>query len=216
MIDWLLSCSSDELRSVIKLEREFDATMEQYCCSRALTNKKGRIALVGIGNIGTSVVDKLYEKLLPIESMVDSFSFLESGGDFSLLLKEGEVIYKNNPLILVLMVTKIGRIDDTKDVLGVCGIAKHFLCDNFYAIPLMERTACGGSSTLFERFNVSPVFTEEVCQRAETSMLYGKVPMELSLLRLYTSALSRITVFLKKDVPTKKSGTLHCSSLFAI
>ena len=130
------------MRSVIKLEREFDATMEQYCCSRALTNKKGRIALVGIGDVGTSVVDKLYEKLLPIESMFDSFIFLESCGDLSLLLKEGEVTYRNEPLILALMVTKIYRIYDIKDVLDVYGIARHFLCDDFYAITFMERTAC--------------------------------------------------------------------------
>ena len=198
MIDWLLSCSSDELRSVIKLEREFDATMEQYCCSRALTNKKGRIALVGIGDVGTSVIGKLYEKLLPIESMVDSFSFLESGGDLSLLLKEGEVIYRNEPLILALLVTKIGRMGGIKDVLDVYGIAKYFLCDDFYAIPLMERTACCGSSTPFERINASPVFTEEVRQKGEGSMLYRKVPMELSLLRLYTSPLSVIVQFMKK------------------
>lgn len=198
MIDWLLSCSSDELRSVTKLEREFNATMEQYCCSRALENKKGRIALVGIGNVGTSVVDKLYEKLLPIESMVDSFSFLESGGDLSLLMKEGEVIYRNEPLVLALMVTKIGKIDDIKDVLDVYGISKHFLCDNFHAIPLMERTACCGSSTPFERINANPVFTEEIRQKGKGSMLCRKVPTKLSFLRLYTSALNAVVEFLGK------------------
>lgn len=198
MIDWLLHCSADELRSVLKIERDFEAALENFCYLCALTNRKGRIALVGIGDIGTSVVDKLYDKLLPIESIVDSFSFLESGGDLSLLLKEGEKIYKNDPLMLTLTITKIDKKNDLKTILDVSGISKHFLCNNFYAIPLMERAAYGGSSTLFERINVSPIFEEEVCQRSEIYFLHKKIPMELSLLRLYTLALSTITGFLKK------------------
>lgn len=197
MIDWLLHCSADELRSVLNIERDFEASLENFYYPLTKLDKKGRIALVGIGNVGTSVVDKLYDKLLPIENMVDSFSFLESGGDLSLLLKEGKEIYKNDPLVLVIVITKIDDKNDIKTVLDVSGIAKHFLCDDFYAIPLISRTACGGSSTLFERINVSPVFSEDVCQRSETCSLHKKMPMELSLLRLHVSALKTIVDFLK-------------------
>ena len=131
MKDYLIVCKYDEALSLAKAESGIAKTIDGYILSSAF-GTKGRIALIGLGEDGSAITDYLYERLAKIEFMLDSFSLLDENRSMTLVRKEGEEIYKNELLKLVIVVGKIENSDHINSIFEVITLSKFFLCDETY------------------------------------------------------------------------------------
>lgn len=118
--------------SVVKAESGITKTIDDYILYFALTGNQGRIALIGLGENGSVITDYLYEKLPKIEYMLNSFSLLDENRSMGLVRKEGEVIYKNEPLKLVIVAGKIENSEHIYSIFEVIKLLNFFLCDEIY------------------------------------------------------------------------------------
>ena len=199
MKDYLIACEHDEMLSVAKAESGIAKTIDGYILSSAF-GTKGRIALIGLGEDGSVITDYLYEKLPKIEFMLDSFSLLDECRSMDLVRKEGEVIYKNEPLKLVIIAGKIENSDHIDSIFEAIKLSKFFLCDEIYGFFIIDEDV---KNCLIQHewpeINITTVSKESVCQKSETCTLLKIAPTGQLLLHLYIAALTSIDGFLKKQ-----------------
>ena len=199
MKDYLIACEHDEMLSVAKAESSIAKTIDDYIFSSAF-GTKGRIALIGLGEDGSAITDYLYEKLSKIEFMFDSFSLLDEKRSMTLVRNEGEEIYKNEPLKLVIIAGKIENSDHIDSIFEAIKLSKFFLCDEIYGFFIIdEDVKCCLIQDERPEINITTVLEKTVCQKSETCTLLRIAPTGQLLLRLYIAALTSIDGFLKKQ-----------------
>ena len=132
--------------------------------------------------------------------MLDSFSLLDEKRSMTLVRKEGEEIYKNEPLKLVIVVGKIENSDHINSIFEVITLSKFFLCDETYGFFIIDEDIkyCIIQHE-WPEINITTVSKESVCQRSETCTLLKIAPNGQPLLRLYIAALTSIDGFLKNQ-----------------
>ena len=186
--------------SVVKAESGITKTIDDYILYFALTGNQGRIALIGLGENGSVITDYLYEKLPKIEYMLNSFSLLDENRSMGLVRKEGEVIYKNEPLKLVIVAGKIENSEHIYSIFEVIKLLNFFSCDEIYGFFIIdEEVACCLIQDEWPEINITTVSKESVCQKSEACTLLKIAPNGQLLLRLYIAALTSIDRFLKKQ-----------------
>lgn len=186
--------------SVVKAESGITKTIDDYILYFALTGNQGRIALIGLSENGSVITDYLYEKLSKIEFMLDSFSLFDENRSMTLVRKEGEEIYKNELLKLVIVVGKIENSEHIYSIFEVIKLLNFFLCDEIYGFFIVnEGVKCCFIQYEWPEINIITVLKESVCQKSETCPLLKIAPNGQLLLRLYLAALTSIDRFLKKQ-----------------
>ena len=200
MEDYLIVCEHDEMLSVLKAESGIEKTIDDYILYSALSGNQGRIALIGLGEVGSVITDYLYEKLPKLEYMLDSFSLLDEYRSMDLVRKEGEGIYKAEPLKLVIIAGKIENSDHIDSIFEAIKLSKSFLCDEIYGFFIIDEDVEGCLiQDEWPEINITTVSEKSVCQKSETCTLLKIAPTGQLLLRLYIVALASIDEFLKKQ-----------------
>lgn len=199
MKDYIIVCEHDESLSLDKAESDIAKTIDGYILSSAF-GTKGRIALIGLGEDGSAITDYLYERLSKIEFMLDSFSLLDECRSMDIVRKEGEGIYKNEPLKLVIIAGKIENSDHIDSIFEAIKLSKFFLCDEIYGFFIISEDV---KHCLIQKewpeINITTVSEKSVCQKSETCTLFKVAPTGQLLLHLYIAALTSIDGFLKKQ-----------------
>lgn len=197
MKDYLIVCEHDKALSLAKAESGIAKTIDGYILSSAF-GTKGRIALIGLGEDGSAITDYLYERLSKIEFMLDSFSLLDECRSMDLVRKEGEVIYKNEPLKLIIVVGKIENSDHIDSIFEVIKLSKFFSCNEIYGLFIVnEYVKHSFFQYKWPEINITTVLEKSVCQKSETCTLLRIAPTGQLLLHLYIAALTSIDGFLE-------------------
>ncbi len=196
-------CTQNYIKQFLDIESDIDDAINNPDCPLP-SRMKGRIALMGFSDedsfIIEDVIADVYERLSSIEYMVDSFNVEYPEETMHLLKKEGEIIYRDEPLALMLIISRIDDIMHTDAILSAINFARKFSCQEIYGVFLVDDDLEDDFYPhTFPQMQITSIRTDEIRQSSDLCVLKRKIPNEDLALSLYTAALTSIRDFLKKQ-----------------